>query len=159
MRDGAVPAAGVDERDAIARLLVRYARSIDDGDVATAGLCFAEDAQAEYGGRSLEPGRAGIVDYLRARTAALRASTHFMGNMSIDVEGAGAHAVTDGVAFLVFRPAAGDAAVIRVRGLRYDDVLTRGADGWQITRRTHQARWMFDVPSVDPAAHRPDAGS
>ena len=138
----------------IADLMARYGRACDDRDLDAVGDCFTEDAQASYGGRVLGGGRAGIVAYIGGRLAALRASTHLMGNVVCHIDGDGGRAVTDGIAHLLLDTDGG--TLLRVRGLRYTDTVRLCEDGcWRIRERVHEARWMFETPAADPATHRP----
>ena len=132
-------------RDAIADVIARYGRALDDRDFDAAGACFTEDAQATFSGVVLAPGRAAIIAHVSG-LAALHASTHLFGLpvIELDPDGRTAHVETTAVAFLV----AADGGSVRTRGLRYRDVFARFGDEWLIRERIHRVDWMSESASM-----------
>ena len=131
-------------RDAIANVIARYGRALDDRDFGAAGACFTEDAQATFSGVVLAPGRAAIVAHVSG-LASLAASTHLFGLPVIEIapDGRTADVETTAVAFL----AAADGGPVRTRGLRYRDRFVRVGDDWLIKKRTHRVDWMTESAS------------
>lgn len=136
-----------DDRAAIEELLVRYARGCDERDFAAAGRCFTDDAQAEYSGVRLPPGVAHIVAHLSG-LAALPATQHVIGSISVEVTGDEARVASYAVAHLV-RAVDGGHEVVH-RGLAYDDRLVRTPQGWRIAWRRHRVLWSTAEPTRWP---------
>jgi hypothetical protein len=135
--------SALEDVEAIRSLMYRYARGIDDRDLDEVVACFTADADVAVEGSDV-----GVPD-VRAFFGALLGgsrdlgptSSHAMSNVLVDVEGDSARASTRGVAYLL----RGD--VVMVRGVRYDDVCSRTADGWRIVKRRHRAQWQFEAPA------------
>lgn len=128
-------------RAAIADVLARYARGLDDRDFAAVGACFTADAQATFSGVVLAPGRAAIVAHVGG-LGNFAASTHLLGLPVIELADDGRSAVveTAAVAHLVVDV---DRGPVRTRGLRYRGRFVLG-DTWQITERVHRVDWMVE---------------
>jgi len=121
-------------------VLVRYFDAIDRFDWDAVGACFAADARASYGGGPLLEGRDAIVERLReAHTA--EASTHLLGGVVAEAAGAGFRTRSAVVAYLKK-----DGAV-RIRGLRYEDLIEERDGGWRIVERRHTMQWMAEAPA------------
>lgn len=131
----------MEDRHAVYDVLVRYVNGIDRHDFDEVAACFAEDAQAVYGGLDAGHGRDAIVAYLR-RAHTATASTHLIGGVRIEVAGDRADSDSSVVAFLV------NDGKLRVRGLRYVDRFRRLGGEWQITDRVHSAAWMAETPAL-----------
>lgn len=131
----------VDDWHAVYDVLVRYAHAIDRRDFDAAGECFAEDARATYAGRELPASRAAIVRFLRGSVTS-EASTHMVGGVRISVEGDRGR--SEQTAFAVHL----EGGRVRLRGLRYLDVLERRAGAWQIVERVHEPVWTAEVPTL-----------
>jgi SnoaL-like domain len=131
----------MDDWHAVYEVLVRYAHAIDRRDFDAAGECFAEDARAIYAGRELPASRAAIVDFLR-QSVTSEASTHMVGGVSISVKRNRAR--SEQTAFAVHL----EAGRVRLRGLRYLDVLERRAGAWQIVERVHEPVWTAEAPAL-----------
>ena len=125
-------------RAEIQDLIARYAVAIDTRDFHAVRACFAEGARATYGGVESPSGRDAIVDWLAANLTAV-ASTHLLAPPLIELHSDRAETVTAAIAVLI-EERDGE-LVARTRGLRYSDQLERGADGWKIIRRVHEALW------------------
>lgn len=145
----------VEDRQAIADLLVRYARAVDDGDDERLASCFTDDAEATFAGIDAGIGGKAIAAFLRAAMGpgARPASTHNLANITVTVRGDEADASSNAVVYGV----RGEPPQMRVRGVCYDDLVVRTADGWRIRRRTHRPQWeaaAADVP-LTPIEPRP----
>lgn len=141
------------DRAAIRDVLDRYGRGLDRRDFDLVASCFTPDVISEYGGSALEPGRDAILRRIRSHTR--HATTHLMGNMTIDLRGDEASAQTTTIAVLVTGPT--EAPRVLIRGLRYDDHLVRRDGGWRIDRRVHAVDWMTEGPYLHPGTPVPDA--
>jgi len=127
--------AALAARAEIQEVVARYAHGIDTRDFDAVRACFADDAEASYGGVEAPAGRDAIVAWLEENLTAL-ASTHLLGMPLIELRVDRAEAVTPAIAVLL--EPTDDGTVLRTRGLRYADVLERRDDGWQIVRRVHE---------------------
>jgi ketosteroid isomerase-like protein len=126
------------DREAIAELLVRYARALDQRDWDALRRCFTDDAQAEYSGTVLPPGVDAIVDHVR-QLEHLAGSSHLAGNILIDLDGDEAFVLSQGLVHLVL-----DGGV-RVRSVYYTDRVARQDGQWRIRERRHRAAWSVDL--------------
>jgi uncharacterized protein (TIGR02246 family) len=127
-----------DDLAAIQQVLATYALGIDERDFDRVAECFAEEAEATYGGVELPRGRDAIRGWLQANTDFV-ASTHLLAPSVVELHGDRAEAVTSAVAFLV-RELDGERR-LHTRGLRYVDTLRRRDGTWRIVRRVHEALW------------------
>ena len=73
------------ERDAITRLMVRYADRIDANDPAGAAACFAPDGLGVYWGDYR--GREAIAERLTGILAGFHATSHHLTNVQIELTG------------------------------------------------------------------------
>ena len=140
----------MNDHEAIAQVLARYGRGLDDRDFDAVAACFTADACATFSGVELAPGRDAIIAHVRGLSA-LAASTHLFGLPVIELaaDGNSAEVETAAVAHLVVHPTAGP---VRTRGLRYRDTFVRvpgtTAGEWRIGRRIHRVDWMTEsVPA------------
>jgi ketosteroid isomerase-like protein len=131
-------------RAEIQHLIARYAVAIDARDFDAVSACFAEGARATYGGVESPPGRHAIADWLKANFTAV-ASTHLLAPPLIELHGDRAQTVTPAIAVLIEEREG--QLVTRTRGLRYSDELERGAEGWKIVHRLHEAFWEAQQPA------------
>jgi ketosteroid isomerase-like protein len=132
----------VDDRVSIRELLLRYAYGVDARDLGLVASCFTPDAG--YRG-ALADGT--IADALAALPAAMRrytATRHAITGHSVEIEGDTARSSADCTAEH-WLPDGG----CRTVGVRYRDDLTRGADGWRITRREVEHLWTCGDEEAD----------
>jgi 3-phenylpropionate/cinnamic acid dioxygenase small subunit len=129
------------DREQIREVLVHYAQGLDRREFDQVASCFTTDAQAEYSGTVLAPGVDTIVKYVSG-VARLAATTHFMGETAIMLDGDTAETKNYTIAYLVNT----ETSKVHVRGLRYHDWFVRTPDGWRIRKRVHTADWMFETP-------------
>jgi uncharacterized protein (TIGR02246 family) len=127
-------------------VLDEYFRCVDAHDFEGAGDCFTPDAESEFAGRRLAPGRPAIVDFLRGAMSGSRSSRHFATNVA--VERVDEDLVRTETAALVFAigPDDGTSPRLTIRGVRYRDELRRRDGEWRIARRVHRGEWMADAP-------------
>ena len=143
------------DRTAINDLINRYFCGLDRRDFALLATCFTPGAEGRYdGGKKVYSGRDAIVEAMRG-IAQFKFSTHLMGNTVIEVDKGHATAETQAVAFLVVDRSAGKGRIL-VRGLRYVDDLTKGPEGWQISRRVHTPLWQYEGDSIPPGLPKTD---
>ena len=133
------------DRDAIQRVLVRYATSLDDRDWDGLAECFTEDAVADYGVGSFE-GVPAIVGLCRQMLEPLEISQHLLGSFEINVDGDTAHSRCYFHA-QHSRPGLPDGQFLIVAGT-YEDQLARSASGWRIRHRKLIATWRDGNPKV-----------
>lgn len=133
---------------AIRSTLEAYFSSVDRRDWQTYGQCFAEDATVQYNHGTVETvsGRDAIVRRAADRTNR-PVSNHLLSNAHIEIDDRHARAVTHAIAHLVV--SRGEEKIIVVRGIVYDDELSKTADGvWQISKRSHRPLWQFEAPAM-----------
>jgi ketosteroid isomerase-like protein len=118
----------IDERD-IYRLLVHYAERIDANDPEGAADCFTADGVGIYWGEYR--GRAAIAARLGGILDDFSATSHHLSNVSIEVSGDRATALSYVYAFHRLRR---DDSPLHVWG-RWIDRIERAEDGWRFARR------------------------
>jgi hypothetical protein len=138
----------LDERE-IRRVLLRYCRGADRGDVEMIRDCYHPDA-VDVHGRYSGPG-SGFADHaVRVLTERYAATAHNIGEPLIELDGDSAHVDTYVVAYhLSIEPI--DQAHLYVFGGRYVDRFSRRADRWRIDARVVVRDWTIRHP-VPPDA-------
>jgi hypothetical protein len=140
------------DREAIRGVLHRYSRIIDAWDIDALRGCFAEDVEAVYNYNEIS-GIEQLLDYFRSYRFApavgvesLSSTSHFIGNMEIDLAGDEARSET----YLLALNIAGDGK-LHTRCNYYTDEWRRAEAGWLICRRHHKTNWVTvsDV-RIDP---------
>ena len=124
---------------AVRRVLDRYMSALDDLDLDALRGCFTDDADIEHdlkpvrftGGNAFAEG-ARILGRFRARD-------HAISNVVMTVGDDEASVRWRGTATLAEQDR------IIVRGVRYEDQLVLGRDGWKIRRRRHMPLWQYEV--------------
>jgi ketosteroid isomerase-like protein len=122
---------------AIRDCITRYCRGIDRMDLDLVRSCYHPDAIDEHGdlGGDLETYLANLAKVLpRSET-----STHFIGNMQIEVEGDVAFAET--YCYGVSRRRDGDKVLQSLVAVRYLDRFERRETGWRIAHRKCVMDW------------------
>ena len=125
---------------AVHRVLCSYARGIDRLDLNLVRSCYWPDATDDHGGYS--GGVDGFIEFVDAALARFERTSHFLGNVLIDVDLGGdvARAETYAVAYHRLSTAAGAQADMTA-GLRYVDRFERRAGEWRIARRVCAYEW------------------
>ena len=116
----------------ILQLYSRYCTAIDTGDGEGFGACFVPDGIFDNGINVIE-GQEGIAEFAAQTHSAMPGLRHNATNVVVDGDGRTAR----GSAFLIGYVVNGGFNVI-VTG-RYDDELTKSADGWRFTHRVFKA--------------------
>jgi 3-phenylpropionate/cinnamic acid dioxygenase small subunit len=120
----------------IERLPKRYAFGIDARDWAAVDACFTADARVNgTTGQAIYPE---YVANLRRIVEQYASTMHFLGTQLADVEGDDGTVSTYAIAVHL---GGGEAAAENVVGVRYDDKVRRGADGWRIVHREVAGIW------------------
>lgn len=139
----------------IRALLEQYFFAVDARDEALLQACFAADATGHYHrGFATEvvlEGAAAIARFLLQRVSMYSHTTHAIANFRVTAAGSGARSVMHAISTCVYTA---DSRIL-VRGLRYEDELVRGDDGWRIRHRLHVPQWQYDVAAVPPAIPQP----
>lgn len=134
------------DRSAIEDTLMRYARGVDNQNLDLVASCFTADVQAIYNGVVLEPGVDAILQSARVASQ-YAATTHFIGNVSIDVQGD--EAIVESYVIVAMAQEPRDAkSLLKVRGARNKDRLVRHGDKWLIRRRVLEVLWVFETASL-----------
>jgi uncharacterized protein (TIGR02246 family) len=124
-------------------VLVDYADGIDRRDMKRVGSCFTPNATAVYSGMSVGPGREAIVAFLTENLTSI-ASTHFVGNVQVDLADDGT-ARSDSFVMATHVVEADGAVRVRLRGLRYRDTFVRIDGRWCIANRVHIPVWATEA--------------
>jgi 3-phenylpropionate/cinnamic acid dioxygenase small subunit len=123
--------ARLPDREAIRDLLYTYCRACDLNDPDGIGACFTADCRADYGPDAREPGAAARRAQAERDLALFEATSHLLGNVSIEFEGDD-RARTTSVVHAWHRPLRGEPWSLYAR---YEDVVVRAAPGWLIDER------------------------
>ena len=140
-----------DER-AIARVLALYCRGIDRRDFELVRSCYHPDATDDHG-----PYRGdveGFLAYTREQLARFTATTHFLGNVLVDIDPSHAETAVSEAYTLAFHRLPGSASKPErdyIVGLRYLDTFERRGGRWAIARR----RCALDWHRIDPVGAVP----
>lgn len=131
---------------AIIETVYRYARIVDDHDLGLLSECFEDTVIVELnGGDQIVKGLPAFTEVLRlGHETLLSRTTHLMCNTIVDIAADDATASTSAINAAFFAASPGQ---ISLRGLRYQDQLRRGSDGWRIVYRRHTVDWQFQAPS------------
>jgi uncharacterized protein (TIGR02246 family) len=162
--DDAARLCELEDRAAIAAVVNRYGDGVRLDDAAIVASCFADDAVIviDHGPPDVLRGRDEILRfYERKRESAAGraaatfdefvASTPFISNVTIELDGDAAHC--ESMCLVIKAGVRDGAGTIVVRGTRNVDDFVRTPAGWKIARRSHPAIWSFEVPGtllVDP---------
>jgi hypothetical protein len=125
------------ERD-IRNVLMRYCRGVDRCDQELIASCFHDDAADDHGnwqaqGRGIAERIVGLVKPGSAR------AMHFLGNVTIEVEGTSAFAESY---VLAFRTLERDGkAYTRTRAVRFVDRFSLRSGQWRISERVVVDEW------------------
>jgi ketosteroid isomerase-like protein len=136
-RDAAI-AELLDERDIVA-VALRYCRALDTKDWAKLATVFLPDATADLSSGTNLVGLDAIVGRIRTALEHLDDSQHLVGNHEVTVDGDTATHRCYLQAQHIRKAATGGPNYI-VAG-RYEDTLTRTAEGWRIAHRTLTVMW------------------
>src|SRR5205814_1004349 len=117
------------------------ARGVDRGDSELLLSLYHPDAVDDHGGPELLGTQAGRFGGPRQPVQTGHTGQHFMGNITIDVEGNKAYAETYTVSYMP-SDHKGD-PYVRMRGLRYVDRFEDRGDGWKIAYRVVVDDWDF----------------
>ena len=128
----------LDERDIVA-LALRYCAALDTKDWPALSTVFLDDATARLGQPPMLTGLDAIVTRIREALERLDDSQHLVGNHQVTVDGdAATHRCYLQAQHI--RNAADGGSNYIVAG-RYEDRLTRTAQGWRIVHRTLTVMW------------------
>jgi 3-phenylpropionate/cinnamic acid dioxygenase small subunit len=119
------------DREEIRELLYAYCRACDLNDPDGIGACFTADCRADYGPDAREPGAAARCAQAERDLALFEATSHLLGNVSIEFEGDD-RARTASVVHAWHRPLRGEPWSLYAS---YEDVVVRAAPGWLIDER------------------------
>ncbi len=143
------------DREEIQDVLTRYALGVDRQDLELLAASFTDDVHIELEGtgdivgmrqlRAVFGGWAGLSSMPGLETFELVVSTHTIGMILFEIHDDVANTESYCTVQLVGRRGAENIAL--VRGIRYLDELTRGADGWKIRKRYHSVDWMYEAPA------------
>jgi len=127
-------------KDEIRSALMRYARGVDRGEPDLIASAFWPDAVDDHGGVTLVGTEAGPrFTGSRKLSASGAAGQHFMGNITIELEGDTAYTESYFVSYLIVDR--DGAEYTRFRGARYIDRFERRDGEWKIAYRVVVDDW------------------
>ena len=123
------------DRQALRELMVRYYRAVDRRDWEALKSVFAPDAHLNYNNGTFDgQGVERIIEFIKP-VARSRASMHFMGQQSVELQGDSARMETYGIANGVRARESGGPERTGGQALRYQDQLVRTPAGWRVKAR------------------------
>ena len=130
---------------AIARALHTYSRAADRFDVELMRSCYWSDGTDDHG--SYNGGLDGFIEFVGPALERFERTSHFLGNMLIDVDlpKGEARAETYAIAFHRYHDANGQ-ELDMVAGLRYVDRFERRDGEWRIAKRVCAYEWRRTDP-------------
>ena len=127
-------------KDEIRDALMRYARGVDRGDPDLIASCFFPDAVDDHGGIELTGAEAGPrFTGSRKMSASGAGGQHFLGNITIELDGDKAYTESYFVSYLIVDR--DGAEYTRFRGARYIDRFERRDGVWKIAYRVVVDDW------------------
>jgi hypothetical protein len=129
-------------------VIARYCRGIDRRQMELVRSCYHPDATDDHG--DYRGGIDGFVDYLGVTLAHWQSTTHFLGNVLVEVGPTGTTARAESYALAFHRIAARGDKPERdlVGGIRYVDDFERREGVWRIAARV----CVLDWSRTDPVA-------
>jgi ketosteroid isomerase-like protein len=118
------------DRHDVGQVIVRYATSVDQGDLERYATCFTDDVVVTGFGDRTFTDRATYVEWVGSALARFSATHHQITNQEIAVDGDHAHLRSHVQATHVL--ADSPDRLLILWGV-YDDRLVRTGDGWRIT--------------------------
>ncbi|HEV7680404.1 MAG TPA: nuclear transport factor 2 family protein [Candidatus Dormibacteraeota bacterium] len=139
----------MEDKAVVRETLLRYAAAVDRKDWPLMATCFTADCTGVWNGVELN-GVDAIVGYINqaASRFTVLGSMHMLTNIYVELDGD-----TASVETYAFSSLAGDSdgeVFLRLRGLRYRDVLVRQGGDWLIKHRDLSADWETRTPAVVP---------
>lgn len=130
---------------AITRVLCSYSRAADRFDLELMRACYWPDGTDDHG--SYNGGLDGFIEFVGPALQRFERTSHFLGNMLIDVDLTAnvARAETYAVAYHRFKDADGQPTDMTA-GLRYVDRFERRGGEWRIARRVCAFEWRRTDP-------------
>jgi SnoaL-like domain len=137
------------DREAIRDCLTRYSRGADRIDRDAMLGAYWPDAIDDHGGVFKGPA-SDLIEHVLPLLRRLKHTTHFLGNMLIEIDGEHASAETYVLTFYTVPDE--DHSINIAVGARYVDRLEKRDDEWRISRRTLVIDWSKSFPDPDPSA-------
>jgi len=127
------------DRDEIREVIYRYCRGIDRLQLELVRSCYHPDGTDDHG--DYRGGVDGFIDHVASVLPTWEHTSHFLGNLLIELDGDRARAETYGVAYHR-RAARGDRPALDfVAGIRYVDDFERRDGEWRIAARVCLVDW------------------
>lgn len=145
----AAVAALLDRRE-IEDVILRYCRGIDRLDLELVRSCYWPDATDSHGGFSGT--RDEFVAWVEKLLARFESTSHFLGNLLVEL--AGEAAVAESYAIAFHRSPEPKASLNLMIGVRYVDRFEKRGSEWRIARRVCVTEWsrVDDVAGRFPIA-------
>ena len=134
----------------IRNVLLRYCRGVDRCDQELVASCYHDDAVDDHGTWQAE-GAVSIAERIvnLVKPGSGRAM-HFLGNVTVEVEGTSAFAESYVLAFRTFER--DSAAHVRIRAVRFVDRFSLRSGKWRISERVVVDEWNRVDRIVEPQA-------
>jgi ketosteroid isomerase-like protein len=141
----------LEDRALIRETLLRYAAAVDRKDWELMSTCFTEDCDGVWNGVELH-GTQAIVDYINQAAAkfVVLNSAHMFTNIYVELDDGGDSAKVETYGFSCLTGDREGEVFLRMRGLRYLDVVVRRDGDWKIKHRKLIADWEKQSPAVVP---------
>ena len=134
----------------IARVIQRYARSVDVRDFASVRTCFHEDAEVRYGDWFVGDLDAAMA-FLEESIPRLVSTLHVFGTpfIELDLAQGAAEVETYAVNSATYAPDAAGVSMQNVSGTRYRDRFVLRDGVWAIVARENRRVWAHNLPEMD----------
>lgn len=143
--------AGLEDRALIRELLLRYAAGVDRRDWELMATCFTDDCDGVWNGVELH-GIQAIIDYINQAASiwTVLTAAHMLCNIYVELDDGGDSAKVETYGFSSLVCKRDGETFLRMRGLRYLDVVVRRDGDWKIRHRELIGDWEQLTPAVVP---------
>ena len=141
----------LEDRALIRETLLRYAAGVDRKDWDLMATCFTDDCDGVWNGVELH-GIQAIVDYINQAASiwTVLSSAHMLTNIYVELDDDGDTAKVETYGFSALMGTRDSETFLRMRGLRYLDVVVRRDGEWKIKHRKLIADWEQQSPAWVP---------
>lgn len=147
----------------ITRVILSYARGVDERDWPRVRACFHSGARISYGD-FFHGDLSEMMAFLEASVPRLVSTLHCMGPpwIEIDIDGGTARGETYSVNAATYPPDENGVSIQNVSGVRYLDLFERRDGVWALVERRNRRVWSHNLPDTGeppmPSPLSPDDG-
>ena len=140
--------ASVSDRLAVSEVLDDYARGVDSKDWDLVTSVFTEDAHLDYSAFGGPKGsREEVIGWISASVTSFAMTQHHITNRHITLDGDDAVSIAELFAPMGMASGEGKMSML-LSGGRYNDRMSRTADGWKISTRVCEGAWLAAGPDA-----------